>query len=302
MDQFPEDFKSGFVAVLGKTNVGKSTLINHLLGTKIAATSPWPQTTRKAQMGLLTQENAQIVFVDTPGFHNPIHKLGEKMVQEAVRTLDECDLVLFLVDISQNPTDEDHLLAKTLLSTRRSAAIILALNKADLNPDDINEANKQLYQEFIPASEAIIISATQEENIDQLVNSIVSYLPAGPPFFPEDQLTDLYEREIAADLIREALLFNLRAEVPHSIAVRIDEYKDRDEKVTYIAATLFVERDSQKGIVIGQGGEKLKKIGIDARQKIEALIGRTVFLKLRVKVRKNWRNDESALSLFGYKS
>jgi GTP-binding protein Era len=302
MDQFPKDFKSGFVAVLGRPNVGKSTLINQLLGTKIAATSPWPQTTRKAQMGILSQENAQIVFVDTPGFHNPIHKLGEKMVQEVIRTLDECDLVLFLVDISQNPTDEDHLLAQTLLTTRSSATIILALNKADLNPNDLNEANKQLYQEFIPSSEAIIISSTEGENIDKLVNSIVSFLPAGPPFFPEDQLTDLYEREIAADLIREALLFNLRAEVPHSIAVRIDEYKDRDEKITYIAATLFVERDSQKGIVIGQGGEKLKKIGTDARQKIEELIGRKVFLKLRVKVRKNWRNDESALSLFGYKS
>jgi len=302
MDQYPKDFKSGFVAVLGRPNVGKSTLINQLLGTKIAATSPWPQTTRKAQMGILSQENAQIVFVDTPGFHTPIHKLGEKMVQEAIKTLDECDLVLFLVDISQNPTDEDHLLAQTLLTTRSSAKIILALNKADLNPDDLNEANKQLYQEFIPSSEAIIISSTEGENIDKLVNSIVSFLPAGPPFFPEDQLTDLYEREIAADLIREALLFNLRAEVPHSIAVRIDEYKDRDEKITYIAATLFVERDSQKGIVIGQGGEKLKKIGTDARQKIEELIGRKVFLKLRVKVRKNWRNDESALSLFGYKS
>lgn len=302
MDQYPKDFKSGFVAVLGRPNVGKSTLINQLLGTKIAATSPWPQTTRKAQMGILSQENAQIVFVDTPGFHNPIHKLGEKMVQEVIKTLDECDLVLFLVDISQNPTDEDHLLAQTLLATRSSAKIILALNKADLNPDDLNEANKRLYQEFIPSSEAIIISSTEGENIDRLVNSIVSFLPAGPPFFPEDQLTDLYEREIAADLIREALLFNLRAEVPHSIAVRIDEYKDRDEKITYIAATLFVERDSQKGIVIGQGGEKLKKIGTDARQKIEELIGRKVFLKLRVKVRKNWRNDESALSLFGYKS
>jgi len=302
MDQYPKDFKSGFVAVLGRPNVGKSTLINQLLGTKIAATSPWPQTTRKAQMGILSQENAQIVFVDTPGFHNPIHKLGEKMVQEVIKTLDECDLVLFLVDISQNPTDEDHLLAQTLLATRSSAKIILALNKADLNPDDLNEANKRLYQEFIPSSEAIVISSTEGENIDRLVNSIVSFLPAGPPFFPEDQLTDLYEREIAADLIREALLFNLRAEVPHSIAVRIDEYKDRDEKITYIAATLFVERDSQKGIVIGQGGEKLKKIGTDARQKIEELIGRKVFLKLRVKVRKNWRNDESALSLFGYKS
>ncbi len=302
MDQFPENFKSGFVAVLGRPNVGKSTLINRLLGTKVAATSPWPQTTRKTQMGILSLENAQIVLIDTPGFHNPKHKLGEKMVQEAIRTIEECDLVLFMADISEPPTAEDRLLAETLLSVRSSVKTILALNKADLNPNEANEANKNNFLEFIPASESIFISSTQSENIDLLITSIISYLPAGPPFFPVDQLTDLYEREIAADLIREALLFHLRAEVPHSIAVRIDEFKDRNEKTTYISATLFVERDSQKGIVIGQGGEKLKEIGIDARQKIEELIGRKVFLQLRVKVRKNWRNDESALNLFGFKS
>ena len=147
-----------------------------------------------------------------------------------------------------------------------------------------------------------MISATNGDNLDVLVEVIGSHLPAGPPFFPEDQLTDLYERDIAADLVREAVLFNLRAEVPHSIAVRIDEYKDRDENASYIAATLFVERDSQKGIVIGQGGRKLKQIGIDARQKIEEMTGRKIFLELRVKVRKNWRDDETALSLFGYKT
>ncbi|MCK4725581.1 MAG: GTPase Era, partial [Anaerolineales bacterium] len=176
------------------------------------------------------------------------------------------------------------------------------MNKADLNSKEINEQHKELYQEIVPSADAILISSTQGDNLDALINIIVSHLPEGPPFFPGDQLTDLYEREIAADLIREALLFNLRAEVPHSIAVRIDEFKDRDEKTSYIAATLFVERDSQKGIVIGQGGEKLKKIGIEARQKIEELIGRKVYLRLRVKVRKNWRNDEAALNLFGYKS
>jgi GTP-binding protein Era len=147
-----------------------------------------------------------------------------------------------------------------------------------------------------------MISAANGDNLDDLISLIASHLPEGPAFFPEDQLTDLYEREIAADLIREALLFNLRAEVPHSIAVRIDEFKDRDERTSYIAATLFVERDSQKGIVIGQGGKKLKQIGIDARQKIEELTGRKVYLTLRVKLRKNWRNDEAALNLFGYKS
>lgn len=302
MDHYPSDYKSGFIAVMGRPNVGKSTLINQLLGTKIAAASPWPQTTRKTQMGILTIENAQIVFVDTPGFHQPIHKLGEKMVQEALRSVEESDLILFLVDVSQGPNEEDRLLAQALASARRSISKILALNKSDLEPNEINEQHKELYQEIVPSADAVMISSTQGDNLDALIDIIVSHLPEGPPFFPDDQLTDLYEREIAADLIREALLFNLRAEVPHSIAVRIDEFKDRDENTTYIAATLFVERDSQKGIVIGQGGEKLKKIGIDARQKIEELIGRKVYLRLRVKVRKNWRNDDASLNLFGFKS
>lgn len=302
MDQFPSDFKSGFVAIMGRPNVGKSTLVNQLLGTKIAATSPWPQTTRKTQMGILTLEHAQIIFVDTPGFHNPIHKLGEKMNQEALQVLEESDIILFLVDISQPPNEEDRLLAGSLSSMRRSVPVIIALNKSDLISKDLNEKQAALYQELAPMSETILISATIGDNLDQMVNKLITLLPEGPPFFPEDQLTDLYEREIAADLIRESVLFNLRAEVPHSIAVRIDEFKDRNESTTYIAATLFVERDSQKGIVIGQGGEKLKKIGIDARQKIEELLGRKVYLRLRVKVRKNWRNDEAALRLFGYKT
>jgi len=302
MDQIPSDFKSGFVAVMGHPNIGKSTLINRLLGTKIAATSPWPQTTRKTQMGILSLNDAQLIFVDTPGFHQPKNKLGEKMVQEALRSIEECDLCLFLVDISQKPEEEDRLLAQSLSGARRLLSIILVMNKADVNSNEVNEDHRELYREFIPSVDEIMISATNGDNLDELIRVISSHLPAGPAFFPEDQLTDLYERDIAADLIREALLFNLRAEVPHSIAVRIDEFKDRDENTSYIAATLFVERDSQKGIVIGQGGEKLKQIGIDARQKIEEMTGRKVYLELRVKVRKNWRNDETALSLFGYKS
>ncbi|UCD97766.1 MAG: GTPase Era [Chloroflexota bacterium] len=301
MDQYPSNFKSGFVAVMGRPNVGKSTLINQLLGTKIAATSPWPQTTRKAQMGILTLEKAQIVFVDTPGFHNPIHKLGERMNQEALQVLEESDIILFLVDISQPPHEEDRLLANALSGIKRSIPILMALNKADIESEEINKKHTFLYQELLPHADTLLISSTLGMNLDQLVQQMIVLLPEGPPFFPEDQLTDLYEREIAADLIRESILFNLRAEIPHSIAVRIDEFKDRDERTTYIAATLFVERDSQKGIVIGQGGERLKKIGIDARLKIEELLGRKVYLQLRVKVRKNWRNDDAALNLFGFK-
>ena len=302
MDQFPDDFKSGFVAVMGRPNVGKSTLINQLLGTKIAATSPWPQTTRKTQMGILTLDRAQIVFVDTPGVHNPIHKLGERMNQEALKVLEETDIILFIVDISQQPSDEDQLLASSLGKLKRKVPIIMALNKADLLGNNSSHANHEQYQDLLPQAENITISSTLGDNLDELILRLISLLPEGPPFFPGDQITDLYEREIAADLIREAILYNLRAEVPHSIAVRIDEFKDRDNNISYIAATLFVERNSQKGIVIGQGGETLKKIRIAARLKIEELIGRKVYLELRVKVRKNWRNDTAALQLFGYKS
>lgn len=302
MDQFPEGFKSGFVAVMGRPNVGKSTFVNRLLGTKIAATSPWPQTTRKTQMGILTLENAQIVFVDTPGVHNPIHKLGERMNHEALKVLEESDVILFLVDISQPPDKEDKLLANSLSKLRRSVQTIMTLNKLDLVSQENFEQYQELYQILVPLSETIAVSSTQGDNLEALVNKVISLLPVGPPFFPDDQITDLYEREIAADLIREAIIYNLRAEVPHSVAVRIDEFKDKEQNLTYIAATLFVERDSQKGIVIGKGGGTLKKIGIDARQKIEELIGRKVYLQLRVKVRKNWRNDDTALQLFGFKS
>jgi GTP-binding protein Era len=301
MDNYPSDFKSGFVAVMGKPNVGKSTLVNRLLGTKIAATSPWPQTTRKTQMGILTLENTQIVFVDTPGIHHAIHKLGERMNQEALKNLEESDIILFIVDVSQPPGDDDLLLANSLSQMRRSVPIFMALNKSDLEPDSVIDEHKSEFLSLIRTSNSTLISATRGDNLDQLVENLVNLLPEGPPFFPEDQLTDLYEREIAADLIREAILYNLRAEVPHSIAVRIDEFKDRDERTTYIAGTLFVERDSQKGIVIGRGGEQLKQIGIDARQKIEELLGRKVYLQLRVKVLKNWRNDEAALQLFGFR-
>jgi GTP-binding protein Era len=301
MEESPTVFRSGFVAVMGRPNVGKSTLLNTLLGIKVAAVSPWPQTTRKQQMGILTLEDAQIIFVDTPGVHNPLHKLGEHMNEEAADVLRECDLCMLVVDVSEPPGEEDQLLADLLVDLKRPIPTLLALNKADLVDPEGLEPHQRAFQDMFPqAGELLPISATRGDNLDLLVKEIVSQLPEGPPFFPEDQITDLYEREIAADLIREAVLYHLRDEVPHSIAVRIDEYKERDHHGAYIAATLFVERDSQKGIVIGQGGSMLKKIGIAARQEIEAMSGRKVFLQLRVKVRKNWRNDEGALRLFGF--
>lgn len=301
MEASPSAYRSGFVAVMGRPNVGKSTLLNALLGIKVAAVSPWPQTTRKQQMGILTLEDAQIIFVDTPGVHNPLHKLGERMNEEAADVLRECDLSLLVVDVSEPPSEEDGLLAALLVDLNRPIPTLLTLNKADLVDRDKLHLHQKAFQDMFPQIvELLPISATRGDNLDLLVKEIASRLPEGPPFFPEDQITDLYEREIAADLIREAVLYHLRDEVPHSVAVRIDEYKERDHHGAYIAATLFVERESQKGIVIGQGGSLLKKIGIAARQEIEAMSGRKVFLRLRVKVRKNWRNDEGALRLFGF--
>jgi GTP-binding protein Era len=293
-------YKTGFVAVMGRPNVGKSTLVNALLKQKIAAVSPRPQTTRKRQMGILTLDDAQIIFVDTPGVHRPRHKLGENMNQEATKTLQESDLVLFMVDVSQKPDPEDQMLANLLSQVKRSIPVLLLLNKADL-PDETTLATRtSTYLELAPQSKPLAISATRGDNLDQLLTEILTLLPEGMPFFPEGQVTDLYEREIAADLIREAALLLLRDEVPHGIAIRIDQYLERGDSGSYIEATLFVERESHKGIVIGQGGMMLKKIGSTARRGIETMSGRKVFLKIKVKVRKNWRDDEKVLRWFGY--
>jgi len=296
----PDIFKSGFIGVMGSPNVGKSTLINSLVGTKIAAVSPWPQTTRKRQLGIYTSQFAQIIFIDTPGVHRPLHKLGEYMNQEAAGVLKESDLVLFIVDISQPPGKEDLLLADLIKDPKIRAPILLVLNKVDLVDPTALNLYEVAYRQIIPQATAIFTSATKGENLDNLIKEIISRLPESPPFYPEDQLTDLYERDISADLIREAALFNLRDEVPHSISVRIDEFTERNDHGAYIAATLFVERESQKPIVIGQGGELIKRIGTAARQEIERMTGRKVFLQLRVKVRKNWRNNDAALQLFGF--
>ena len=303
-DSIPEnhfkDHKSGFVAVMGRPNVGKSTLINSLLGHKVAAVSPRPQTTRKRQFGILTLELAQLIFIDTPGIHKARHKLGNYMNQEAIDTLQESDAILFIVDVSQPPSEDDQLLFELLAEVKRTVPILLALNKTDLVDEDTLAKHAQAFQEGAPNAEMLPISATGGYGLDSLLEKLVSMLPEGPPFFPEEQLTDLYEREIAADLIREAALNILRDEVPHGIAIRIDQYKERDEKGAYIEATIFVERESHKPIVIGQGGKMLKQLGSMARQEIEKMSGRSVYLRLRVKVRKNWRNDQSVLRRFGF--
>jgi GTP-binding protein Era len=293
-------YKSGFVAVCGKPNVGKSTLINTLLEQKIAAVSPRPQTTRKRQLGILTLAQAQVVFIDTPGLHKPRHKLGEAMNKEAADTLEEADLLLCLFDASQPPDEEDLLLAGRLRSLKRPVPALLVLNKSDLLDTKTLEQRRLAYQALLPQAELQVVSCKQHSGLQALLARLLALLPEHPPFYPDEVVTDLYEREIAADLIREAALNLLRDEVPHGIAIRIDQFQERNSQGAYIEATLFVERESHKGIVIGQGGGMLKQIGSLARREIEAMSGRKVYLALRVKVRPNWRNDEKTLKSFGY--
>lgn len=298
----PPVYKSGFIAVAGRPNVGKSTLINTLMGQKIAAVTPRPQTTRRQQLGILTLENAQIIFIDTPGIHRPHHKLGEWMNSEASHALAQSDVLLIVVDGSQPIHEEDRLVANTIQEQSGELSQILVINKKDVIAVPDQPVIQNAFLELFPKATPIFISAAFEENLTALLTLIQETLPKGEPFFPEDQVTDLYEREIAADLIREAALLHLRDEVPHSIAIRIDEFTERGEAGAYIAATLLVEKESHKPIVIGQGGEKIKQIGQFARVEIEKMSGRKVFLQLRVKVRANWRNNEQVLQQFGFKS
>ena len=293
-------FTSGFVAVMGRPNVGKSTLTNSLMGQKIAAVSPRPQTTRKRQLGILTRKDTQIIFVDTPGVHQPRHKLGESMNKQAREALEESDIILFLVDASQAPTAEDQLLINLIHGLTRKIPTILALNKVDLVGEVALEQNVRQFVDQMPGVTPLQISATRGDNLEELIELIRMQLPVSGALYPVEQVTDLYERDIASDLIREAALIHLRDEIPHGISVRIDEYTERGEQGAYIAATVFVERETHKPIVIGVSGGMLKKIGSSARAEIEKMSGRKVFLQLKVKVRKNWRNDEKVLRWFGY--
>jgi GTPase len=295
------DFRSGFIAILGKPNVGKSTLVNALLGQKIAAVSPRPQTTRRRQLGILTLPDVQLVFVDTPGVHAPRHKLGQFFNQEAEEALDGVNVVLLLVDASLEPDDEDRQAASLLWGLRRRPDVILGLNKIDKVPAPSLEAVRSMYQPLVPDAPALAFSAASRQGLKELLEALTARLPLGPAEFPEEQITDLYEKEIAAELIREAALVFLRDEVPHALAVRMDEFSERENGNAYIAATLLVEHESQKGIVIGEKAAMLKKIGSAARKEIESMSGRKIFLELRVKVDKDWRDDENALRRLGYK-
>jgi GTP-binding protein Era len=312
-ESLPPDHRSGFVAVVGRPNVGKSTLLNRLLGQKIAIVSPKPQTTRNQLLGILTTSPelepdlppAQIVFVDTPGIHQPQHKLGQYLVETAVAAIPDADVVVWLVDASEPPGGEDRLVAEALRDHLEAAAlatpVLLVLNKADLLPAAILPAGVvQPFLELYPASAWLAISATRGDNQSELLGQIINHLPPGPRYFPEDQITDQQTRFVAAEFIREAALKVLHQEVPHALAVQVREFKRRNENMTYISAELIIERDSQKAIVIGEKGKSLKKIGQIARPQIEELVDSRVYLELWVKVRPKWRQKEDELRWLGY--
>lgn len=287
------------MAIVGRPNVGKSTLTNHLIGEKIAIMSDRPQTTRNKIMCIMNTDNAQIMFLDTPGIHKPHHKLGEYMVRTAESTLKEVDVILFVVDASEKRGAGEEYITELLQKVK--TPVILVVNKIDkLQDKDKLFRIIDSYSKTYDFAAIVPVSALEDEEFPGLVAEITKHLPEGPAYFPDDMITDQPERVIAAEMIREKILLLTRDEIPHSIAVEVEEFKERDNDDVYIRATIFVERDSQKGIVIGAKGSLLKKIGQQARADIEGLLGCKVFLDLWVKVKADWRNKDKALKQFGY--
>lgn len=291
------DYKSGFVTLIGRPNVGKSTLMNRLIGQKIAITSNKPQTTRNRIQTVLTTEEGQIVFVDTPGIHKAKNKLGEYMVNVAERTLNEVDVVLWLVE----PSDfigagEKHIVQQL---QKVKTPVILVINKVDMVKRDDVFGFIDAYRKIYDFAEIVPVSARSGENTDELVSSVMKYLPYGPQFYDEDTITDQPERQIVAEIIREKALHSLNEEIPHGIAVAIDKMT-YGKKLVEIDATIICERDSHKGIIIGKQGSMLKKIGSTARFEIEKFLEQKVNLKLWVKVKKDWRDSDFLIKNFGY--
>ncbi len=292
----PNPHRSGYVAVVGKPNVGKSTLVNALVGHKVAIVSPKPQTTRRRIMGILTRDDAQIIFVDTPGIHEPRSALNKFMMREVENALGDCDAILFVVDASARPDDNDQRVAERIRTMAQPK--VMALNKADLmDPQEVIPLTES-YQQILGSENTMLTSGVQVrvENLNELIAMLVAVLPEGPELYPPEQYTDQPEKVLAAELIREQALRFLEQEVPHAVAVSVDEYAQRPNNITFVSATIFVERDSQKGILIGRNGGMLKRIGMEARREIEQMLGHKVYLELWVKVRESWRRDEEAVN------
>ncbi|MFC6165422.1 GTPase Era [Lactiplantibacillus dongliensis] len=293
------EFHSGFVAIIGRPNVGKSTLLNRIVGQKVAIMSDKAQTTRNRIQGIYTTKDTQMVFIDTPGIHKPHSRLGDFMVKSALSTLGEVDAVLFMINADERRGAGDNFIIERLKAVNKP--IYLVINKIDqIHPDRLLEIMDQ-YKDAISWADVYPISALEGNNVDELVATLKSKLPAGPQYYPADQITDHPERFIISELIREKVLDLTRQEVPHSTAVVIDSIKRQDEEKIHIQATIIIERSSQKGIIIGKGGSMLKRIGSMARRDIERLLGDKVYLELWVKVQENWKDRENLLASYGYR-
>ena len=293
------NYKSGFIAIIGRPNVGKSTFLNHVVGQKIAIMSDKPQTTRNKIQGVLTTDDYQMVFIDTPGIHKPKHRLGDFMMKIADNTLNEVDAVLFMINADEGYGRGDQFIIDRLENVK--SPVFLIINKIDLvSPESLlgiidEYRQKGDFQEIIP------ISALQGNNVNRLLTELQNYLPEGPLYYPQDQITDHPERFIITEFIREKALHLTREEVPHSIAVALENIERRKDDTVFIQATIITERSSQKGIIIGKQGSMLKKIGQEARKDIEHLLGSKVYLELWVKVKKDWRNKQSQLNELGFR-
>ncbi|WP_433770837.1 GTPase Era [Bacillus wiedmannii] len=292
-------YKSGFVSIIGRPNVGKSTFLNRIIGQKIAIMSDKPQTTRNKIQGVYTENDSQVIFIDTPGIHKPKHKLGDFMVKMAQTTLKEVDIVLFMVNAVEGFGRGEEFIIEKLQETKQP--VFLVINKIDqVHPEQLLELIDQ-YRKLYEFAEIVPISALDGNNVEALIKTIKKYLPEGPQYYPDNQVTDHPERFIISELIREKVLHLTREEVPHSVAVVIDAIQKREGGAVYINATIVVERASQKGIIIGKQGKMLKEVGKRARFDIEALLGSKVFLEVWVKVQKDWRNKMSQLRDLGFR-
>ncbi|MEJ7540640.1 GTPase Era [Staphylococcus intermedius] len=292
------EYKSGFVTIIGRPNVGKSTFVNRVIGHKIAIMSDKAQTTRNKIQGVMTQSDAQIVFLDTPGIHKPKHKLGDYMMKVAKNTLSEIDAVMFMVNVNEEIGRGDEYIMEMLKTVK--TPVFLVLNKIDLVHPDALMPRIEQYQSYMDFAEIIPISALEGHNVDHFINVLKSYLPEGPQYYPDGQISDHPEQFVVSELIREKILQTTSEEIPHAIGVNVERMTQESEDRVHIEAVIYVERDSQKGIVIGKGGKKLKEVGKRARMDIEHLLGSKVYLDLWVKVQKDWRNKSSFIKQMGY--
>ncbi|MGW9856550.1 GTPase [Staphylococcus hominis] len=292
------EHKSGFVSIIGRPNVGKSTFMNRVIGHKIAIMSDKAQTTRNKIQGVMTREDAQIIFLDTPGIHKPKHKLGDYMMRVAKNTLSEIDAIMFMVNVNEDIGRGDEYIMEMLKNVK--TPVFLVLNKIDLVHPDALMPKIEKYKSYMDFTEIVPISALEGLNVEHFIDVLKDYLPEGPKYYPDDQISDHPEQFVVGEIIREKILHLTSEEIPHAIGVNVDRMIKENEERVRIEATIFVERDSQKGIVIGKGGKKLKEVGKRARRDIEMLLGSKVYLELWVKVQKDWRNKVNFIRQMGY--